>query len=168
MAMPPRKHTKHPEKGKVTLSTQGLTKRLTLVDIPEISSDDQTCWKVKAIATIDAEGNISSKVLETMLQWKQSNREDWDRIIKSLRYVSGNKRHENKSKVINDRRKQGVFEIRANRCVCRLISFYDTTREAVVICAFPYSKGKGHHERDQDAAFAKCATIKTAYFQQKP
>src|SRR5690606_13443985 len=123
-----------------------------------ISSDDQSCWKVKAIATIDADGNISSRVLETMLQWKQSNREDWDRIIKSLRYVAGNQRHENSSQVINDRRKRGVFEIRANRSVCRLISFYDTTHEAVIICAFHYSKGKGHHDRAQDAAFATCAT----------
>ena len=145
------------------LSTPGLTRRLCLVDIAEVPDDPNRCWKVKALATVDEAGNVSSKVVEALIDWRKSNPEDWKRIVKSLKYVAKNAQHHDPSKVETDRSMRGVFEIRANRCFCRLMSFYDNRNDSVVICAFPYSKGSGHHDKDQDAAFAKCARLKEAY-----
>jgi hypothetical protein len=138
---------------------------MILLDIPGIGNEGS--WQVKALGTVNEAGEVRSAVLKALGDWQKSQREDFKRLFNSLQYVAEQRIHHDPSKVKEDRRKRGVYEIRANRCKLRLMFFYDRKAGALVVCTHPFSKGKGFHDKDQDAAFAKCAQIKELYEESK-
>lgn len=152
---------------KQKMSTQRLTKPFALVDIPGLTDEEQSCWKIKALAVIGEERKARSAVLEALVDWQKRHKQDWKRIVRSIKYVAGNEHHLDKTKVEEDRKKRGGYEIRANACKLRLMFFKDTEEDSLVICALPFQKGKGFHDKDQDAAFKRCADLKNIYMNNK-
>lgn len=147
------------------VSTQRLTSRWLLEDIPGLTLQDQSCWKVKCLAYVDSQGVKKSPVLDVLEEWRTTKPTEYEKLFRSITYVGGNNPHRNFKLIEHDDKKRNVFELRNNRCKCRLFAFYHPGGSRVIVCAETYWKGKGHHRKDQDRAFARCAKMRT-YFEQ--
>lgn len=144
-------------------STSRLTPGFKLIEIPGLPEESQRCWKLRFLGKVNERGEIRSPALEAFIDWQRSNPDDFKRIVRSLVYAGTTSRHDDRQRVVEDRKKRGGFELRANRCQARLFFFNDEESDAFIICTNAHSKWKGHHDRDQDAAFARCARMKELY-----
>lgn len=132
--------------------------RLTLEDIPGLTSANPVVWKVKALAVDDR-----NPVLASLVDWKRHHPEAFKAIYKVMRLASQQTRVSNPKHVKkNENPKHGeVYEMLAYGDIARVMFFYDRRNEYLIVCTNTFEKGKG----DQDAAFARCAELRRLYLE---
>ncbi len=130
--------------------------KIQLEEVPGLSTTDQTCWQVRALA-IDGK----SPALAALDSWATSSSADYKKILKVLRIVGQFRRVTDETKVTKsaDPDHGDIYELRAHKGHARLFFFYSDQGEAVIVCTNAYWKGKG----SQQQAFALCARLKSIY-----
>lgn len=133
--------------------------KIGLRDIPGFEPDASDVWKVKAL-----EVNGVAPVLNEMLQWKTSEKSDFRKIIKAMRFAAKQHRvrDEKKVKSCANKKYHGTYEFRADKGHARVMFFYDEQQESIIVCTTPFF-GKGGSAKKQDAAFKDCHNLKTLY-----
>ena len=131
---------------------------VALVDIACIKSEWQTVHRIKAL---EIEGK--SPALDALAYWIRNNQRDFKRLMRSIKLVCQSKRVLNPKYIKkSDNPKYGnVYEIRADKGLPRLFSFYSQVSDEIVICTHGWNKKSSHAQ--QDAEFAKCARFKAIY-----
>lgn len=132
--------------------------QVLLLKVPGLD-DQPTGWKLRLLE-IDGK----SPALVSLLDCKRNSPADFKKVMKVMRLQAGQKerlkdeKHVKKSAV---HAHGDVYEIRADKGHARLMFFYCTMEDSIVICTNGYWKGQG----DQSQAFARCAKLKALYEQ---
>lgn len=127
-----------------------------LREVPGID-DHPSGWKIRLL---EIDGKSPAQV--ALLEWKRNSPADFKKVMKVMRLQAGQKerlkdeKHVKKSAVPAH---GDVYEIRADKGHARLMFFYCTVEDTIVICTNGFWKGKG----DQSHAFAICAKFKALY-----
>jgi hypothetical protein len=134
--------------------------KVELREIPGLEASGQTIWKIRALAI---EGK--STVLNDLLAWSATEKQDYRKIMKVLRIVGRVRRVQNPKHVKKSSRPkhEDIYEIRADKSHARLMFFYSEEDDAVVVCTNTHWKGSGN----QDASFDRCAQLRVLYQNRK-
>lgn len=131
---------------------------VVLADITCVKREWQTVHRIKAL---EIDGR--SPALDALADWSRNNQRDFKRLMRSIKLVCQNKRVLNPKyvKKSNNPKHGDVYEIRADKGLPRLFSFYRQGSDEIVICTHGW--GKKSSREQQDAEFAKCSRLKTLY-----
>ncbi|HZM01733.1 MAG TPA: hypothetical protein VFC44_01810 [Candidatus Saccharimonadales bacterium] len=132
---------------------------LESVEIPGIDSRTETVWKVRALVL-----NGKDPVRAALFRWSKTRPKDYAAIMKVMRLAAQQDHVRNPKHVKKSGNPQhgSVYEMIAYTSTARLMFFYDEAESALIISTNAYEK-KG----DQDAAFARCATLRDIYRERK-
>lgn len=132
-----------------------------LLEIPGLKASEQTRWKIRALA-LDGR----SPALGALLEWQESEKADFKKIMKVLRMLGQVPRvhDEKKVKKSSNPDHEGTYEARADKGHARLMFFYCEEDESLVICTNHYWKGRGN----QNMAFKQCSDLRTLYLKSRP
>lgn len=145
-------------------STRRLTGRFCLVDIPDNTIDNQSHWKFRFLAILNEHNQQRSPALKEFNEWRKKNFKEFRKLVRAMTYAATHEKHLNSQFIKEDREGRGGFELRNNRCKLRLLFFYDTNEDQIIVCTNTFRKSD---DRAQNKAFAKCARLKDAYFESK-
>jgi phage-related protein len=131
---------------------------ITLRDIAVVKPEWQTVHKIKAL-----EINGRCPALAMLAEWAQDNKDDFKKLMKSIKLVCQNKRVINQKHVKKSSNPAhcGIYEIRADKGKPRLFFFYSNGAEEIVICTHGWDKKTS--QREQNSEFDKCARFKQLY-----
>ncbi len=155
-----------PKKKMRKTSTQRLTDQWGLVDIPGLTEEDQTEWKIQCLSHKERNGETVSPALDGLDQWRRKEKTEFGKLFRSIQYAGKNKFHLNQDRIRQDERKRGGYEIKSTHCKCRLMFFY-YQEQRTLICTNTYWKERNSKKRDQDQAFKLCADLKEKYLTSK-
>lgn len=128
-----------------------------LAEIPGLDPTAQTVWKVRALVIGDR-----NPVQAALDRWAQDHPNAHKAILKVMRLAAQQKRvkkQEHVKRTQKPRKHGDVYEMRAHTDIARLFFFYEEGSESLIICTNDYEKGN----RDQDAAFQRCADLRDLY-----
>lgn len=147
-------------------STQGLTGQWGLVDIPGLTEEDQTEWKIQCLSFKKWNGETVSPALDDLGRWLREETTEFGKLFRSIKYAGTHKIHTIPDRIRRDKRKRGGYEIKSTHCKCRLMFFYQR-EQRTLICTNTYWKERNSKKRDQDQAFKICADLKEKYLTSK-
>ena len=159
----------HGGKKKGKKSTQRLTSKWTLVDIPGLTEAEQSQWKIRCLGQKEADGSVVSPVLDQLKAWQENDEKEYEKLLRAIRYGGSNQVHRNPDLIRQDEKKRGGYEFKNTSCKCRLFFFYDRREEQIIICTNAYWKNKTSPKeaKEQDHAFGVCAQMKALYNEAK-
>lgn len=130
---------------------------ITLTEIPGLDPAVQTVWKVRALVIGDR-----NPVQAALERWAEDHPNAHKAILKVMRLAAQQqrvKKEEHVKRTSKPRKHGDVYEMRAHTDIARLFFFYEEGSESLIICTNDYDKGN----RDQDAAFQRCADLRDFY-----
>lgn len=130
-----------------------------LRDIMGLDAEQGDIWRIQALA-IDGR----SPVLSELTKWAKSEKADFRKIIKAMRFAAKVKRVTDPKHVKRCQNPDyaDTYEFRADKGQARVMFFYDEREENLIVCTVPFF-GKGGSPKKQDAAFKQCNTLKSLY-----
>jgi len=134
--------------------------KIKLLNIPGLDNDCQSHWKIRAL-----EINGRSLALAALKRWQARHQAEWKKIRKVMQ-IHGTQeeiKDEKKVKKSSNPDHGEVYEMRADKGHARLMFFYDSAEDSIIVCTNSHWKGKG----SQDADFATCKRLKDIYFNNK-
>ena len=133
--------------------------KIELVDIPGLSLGNNPRWRVKVLSF-----DGKKPALDALLKWKRAERNNYNKIIKVIKFASSVYRVTDKKKVkkTSNPNQGNIYEFRADKSNARLFFFYDED-DNLIICTNNYWKNKGN----QNNAFANCAELKAIYYKER-
>lgn len=133
--------------------------KIELVEIPGLPTGTQSTWKLRALV-IDGK----SLAIEALKQWKDSEKADYRKIMKTMAMAGQQHRvrDEKHVKKCSNPRYPETHELRAHKGHARLMFFYDGRFEMAIICTNGFF-GKGSGSQKQDTAFKHCYELKQIY-----
>ena len=151
-----------PGKRRKKTSTRRLTGQWGLVDIPGLTEENQTEWKIQCLGLKTSNGDTVSKAYDELDRWRKEEKTEFRKLFRSIQYAGTNKIHINQDRIRQDKRKRGGFEIKSTSCKCRLMFFYHKELKTL-ICTNTFWKERNSKNKDQDTAFKRCAYLKEKY-----
>lgn len=130
--------------------------KVELIEIGAVPDGGSAHWKVRALS-IDG----VSPALTALDQWLSTNKSEFKKIIKSLRFAAQLHRvtDEKFVKKCANPAYGDVYEARAHRGHARLMFFYSDRDDAVIVCTNDFWK----NQANQNTAFGHCAQFKTIF-----
>ena len=101
-----------------------------------------------------------SPALKELNDLKSRHREDYDRLLQTIRLVAERHRVFNENRVKKGRKYPEIYEMRGGHA--RLFFFYTSDTQEIVVCASGYWKTKPSAE-EQNLAFARANRLRSAY-----
>jgi hypothetical protein len=129
--------------------------KVELVEIDAVPDSLSSRWKVRALAIDDA-----SPALAALDGWLVSEKADFKKIIKSLRFAAATQRVTDEKFVKKSANSDdgNVYEARADKGHARLMFFY-CEEEKAIVCTNSFWKNRDN----QNVAFTRCARFKELF-----
>jgi len=130
---------------------------VTLVSIPHVKPEWEIAHRIRALSV---DGNSPALVALDDL-WER-HREDYAKLLETIRLVVGNRRLQNPNRVRKDERGEDIYEMKGGHS--RLFFFYASNDE-IVVCTHHYWKAKPS-KKEQDIEFRRCSRLRELYLRE--
>ncbi|MHB9143384.1 MAG: hypothetical protein ACYC25_16060 [Paludibacter sp.] len=143
-----------------------MSDRYILKSIPGVK--EETALQIRALASIDEDGNVRSKALSFLYGLARSNPEDYAKIMASIISAAKNGFDCGLSRLKPWDKKNGIYEFTAPRCGVRLFGF-TTPENTMLICYNFYDSKCGPNRgrsKGQTRAFETCYKKKIEYYKE--
>lgn len=127
--------------------------KVELREVPDVPAAWQTTHRVRALAV-----NGRAEAVDALAEWRTRGGGDYGKIVESLRQAAGKRRVSNPDRVKRDRKRSGVFELRAPRGNARLFYFYSPDANEIIVLTNAYWKTKPS-EAEQERAFERARRL---------